>query len=152
LIRKKAERRTEMRYYETLYLINPNLADEDYRDVVAKFNNIIEKNKGVVAKVDEWGNKTLAYQVKKFDKGYYVLLQYCGAPGITAELHRELKLDDRVFKYQTVKLSDKVDPESLRPQADNAEERASEEAEPVVASNSEKEDGTENNQEGENDA
>ena len=107
-----------MRYYETLYLINPNLADEDYREVVIKFNDFVEKNKGVVIRVEEWGKKTLAYNVKKFDKGYYVLLQYCGEPVLIEKLQRDLKLDDRVLKYQTVKLSDNEDPEALKARAE----------------------------------
>ncbi len=69
-----------MRYYETLYIINPGLTEEDCKEVVTKFNDLVEKNGGVVTKVDEWGKKTLAYAVKKHDKGYYVLLQYCGEP------------------------------------------------------------------------
>jgi len=114
-----------MRYYETVYIINPNLGDDDYRDVVTKFNNLVEKNKGVVTKVDEWGEKTLAYDVKKFDRGYYVLLQYCGGPDITGVLKRDLGLDDRIIKYQTIKLSDDVDPASLKkvePDAEKAQE------------------------------
>ena len=107
-----------MRYYETLYIINPNLAEEDYRSVVAKFTDAVEKNKGVVTKVDEWGKKSLAYDIKKFDKGSYVLLQYCGEAGLTAELKRELGLDDRVLKYQTIKLSDNADLEKLKPKPD----------------------------------
>ena len=114
-----------MRYYETLYIINPNLADEDYRAVVAKFTDVVEKNGGVVTKVDEWGKKTLAYDIKKFDKGFYVLLQFCGEAGLTAELKRELGLDDRVLKYQTIKLSDNADLEKLKP------EPVPDEAEPV---------------------
>ncbi len=106
-----------MRYYETLYIVNPNLADEDREDVVAKFNGLIEKNKGVVIKVDEWGKKNLAYEVKKFDKGYYVLAQYCGESQIIAELKREFKLDERVIKYQTIKLSDSADPVIVRVEA-----------------------------------
>jgi small subunit ribosomal protein S6 len=107
-----------MRYYETLYIISPNLAEEDYRSVVAKFTDAVEKNKGVVTKVDEWGKKSLAYDIKKFDKGSYVLLQYCGEAGLTAELKRELGLDDRVLKYQTIKLSDNADLEKLKPKPD----------------------------------
>jgi len=107
-----------MRYYETLYIINPNLADEDYRAVVAKFTDAVEKNQGVVIKVDEWGKKTLAYDIKKFDKGFYVLLQFCGEAGLTAELKREMSLDDRILKYQTIKLSDNADLEKLKPEPD----------------------------------
>ena len=103
-----------MRYYETLYLINPDLAEDTYRDVVDKFNNLIEKNNGVTIKVDEWGKKTLAYDIKKFDKGYYVLLRYCGEPDLLAELRRYFKLDDRVLKYQSIKLSNNADPEALK--------------------------------------
>jgi small subunit ribosomal protein S6 len=103
-----------MRYYETLYIINPDLADDEYRDVVAKMNTLVEKEKGVIAKVEEWGKRTLAYKVKKFDKGSYVLLQYCGESGIVEQLKREMSLDDRVLKYQTIKLSDRADPEALK--------------------------------------
>lgn len=116
-----------MRYYETLYLINPNLADDDYNEVVTKFNDFVEKNKGVIVKVDEWGKKTLAYEVKKFDKGYYVLLSYCGEPDLISLLKREFKLDERILKYQTVKLSDNEDPEALKQQS-GAPEKVVEEA------------------------
>ena len=91
-----------MRYYETLYLINPNLSEEAYQDTLTKFSDLVDKNNGVVVKVDEWGKKSLAYQVKKFDKGFYVLLLYCGGPGITEELERAMRLDERVIKFQTV--------------------------------------------------
>jgi len=107
-----------MRYYETLYIINPDLPEDGYRKVVTKFTDLVEKNKGVVTKVDEWGIKTLAYEVKKFNRGSYVLLQYCGEPGVTAELKREMSLDDRLLKYQTIKLSDNADPEALKAEGD----------------------------------
>lgn len=127
-----------MRYYETLYIINPDLPDDDYRGVVTKFTDLVGKNKGVVTKVDEWGIKTLAYEVKKFNKGSYVLLQYCGEPGITAELKREMSLDDRLLKYQTIKLSDNADPEALKAEGDQGKgeiEGTAETAEETSAEN-----------------
>ncbi|MFH1349797.1 MAG: 30S ribosomal protein S6 [Pseudomonadota bacterium] len=102
-----------MRHYETIYIINPDLADEDYREVLKKFLELVENHKGAVVKVEEWGKQRLAYLVKKFDRGSYVLMGYCGWPPLTQELERELKLDDRVIKYQTVKLADNVDPQAL---------------------------------------
>lgn len=102
-----------MRHYETLFIVNPDLAEEEYKDVLKKFNDLIEKKRGVFVKQDEWGKQRLAYLVKKFDHGSYVLLDYCGEPGMTAELERDLKLDDRVLMYQTVKLADDVDPQAL---------------------------------------
>jgi small subunit ribosomal protein S6 len=149
-MRRKTERGLHMRYYETLYLINPNIADEDYREVVNKFNSFVEKNKGVVIKVDEWGKKTLAYNVKKFDKGYYVLLQYCGEPVLIEKLQRDLKLDDRVIKYQTVKLSDNEDPEVLKARAEEGKSKATEATETEGEIDSEKEAETGDYNEGEN--
>ena len=102
-----------MRHYETIFIINPELTDEDYRAVLSKFNTLVEKLKGVMIKVEEWGKQRLAYTVKKFDRGSYVLFNYCGEPGVPAEFERDLKLDDRVIKYQTVKLADSADPEEL---------------------------------------
>ena len=116
-----------MRYYETIYIINPDLSDDENKAIIAKFNDLIEKQKGVIIKVDEWGSRTLAYAIKKFNKGYYVLLQYCGEGNIIAEIERNLKLDERILQYQTVKLSDDIDPEELKAKAE--EEKQEEEAE-----------------------
>ena len=102
-----------MRHYETIYIANPDLSEEAYKDLLTKCSGIIEKNKGVMVKVEEWGNTRLAYQVRKFDKGSYVLLDFCGTPGLTNRLEREMKLDERVLKFQTVKLAENVDPEEL---------------------------------------
>ena len=102
-----------MRHYETIFIINPGINEEDYKGVVKKFSELVEKQKSVPIRVEEWGTQRLAYRVGKSDKGAYVLLNYCAEPGATAELERELKLDDRVLLYQTVKLADHVDPQEL---------------------------------------
>jgi small subunit ribosomal protein S6 len=105
--------RGRMRQYETIYIVNPNLGEEEYREVMKRYNNLIEKNKGVIVKTEEWGVQRLAYDLKKLDKGSYVLTNFCGDPGLTAELERDLKLDDRILKFQTIKLADEVDPQEL---------------------------------------
>jgi len=102
-----------MRHYETIFIINPGVTEEDYKGVVKKFSELVEKQKSVPIRLEEWGTQRLAYRVGKSDKGAYILLNYCGEPGVTAELERELKLDDRVLLYQTVKLADDVDPQEL---------------------------------------
>jgi small subunit ribosomal protein S6 len=102
-----------MRHYETIYIVDPNLGDEEYRELTGKFNSLIENQKGVVIKTKEWGKQRLAYVVKKFNYGFYVLIDFCADPGVTSELERSLKLDDRILKYQTVKISDRADPEEL---------------------------------------
>ena len=113
-----------MRHYETIYIVNPNLADEEYKEAVKKFNSLVEKKKGIIVKVQEWGKQRLAYEVKKFDKGSYVMMDYCGETEITAELERDLKLDDRVLMCQTIKLANKVDPQELILKAKEAEKES----------------------------
>ena len=102
-----------MRRYETIYIVNPNLEADSLREVVTKFSDLTKKLKGYTVKVNEWGKRKLAYEVKRFDKGHYVVLDFCGLPEIVKELERNLKLDDRVLKYLTVKIDEDVDPEDL---------------------------------------
>jgi small subunit ribosomal protein S6 len=115
-----------MRQYETIYIVNPNLDVDSVKEVIAKFSDLIKRLRGSIVSVNEWGKKKLAYEVKRFDKGYYVVLNFCGVPGIVRELERNLKLDDRVLKYQTVKISEDVDPEDLVKKGQAKEEKAEE--------------------------
>jgi len=96
-----------------VYIINPNLDTESLNEVVAKFSDIITKLKGYVLKVNEWGKRKLAYEVRQFDKGYYVLCDFCGDSKTVNELEKNLKLDDRVLQYITVKIDEDVDPQEL---------------------------------------
>jgi len=128
----RGERR--MKHYETIFIINPNLGDEEYGEVLSKFRDLIDKSKGVIVKVDEWGKQKLAYRLKKFDSGVYVLVDYCGDPGLTVELDRNLKLDERILKYQTVKLADKADPEALVREELEASEKRPKKAAGVTSS------------------
>ena len=113
-----------MRHYETIYIINPNLGEEEYQGVLGKFSAFIEENKGVIIKTREWGKQRLAYLIQKFNYGSYVLIEYCADSGLTAGLERAFKLDDRILKCQTVKLSDKADPEALLQKEKDALEKS----------------------------
>ena len=109
-----------------IYIINPNLENESLSEVVDKFSDIIIKLKGYVVKVSQWGKKKLAYEVKKFDKGYYVVCDFCGDPATVNELERNLKLDDRVLQYITVKIDEDVDLEELMSREQQQEKVAEE--------------------------
>ena len=116
-----------MRHYETIYIVNPNQSDEDYREIRDRCIDLLEKKKSVIIKIQDWGKQRLAYNVQKFNYGSYVLVDFCAEPGVTAELERNLKLDDRVLKYQTVKIADKADPEALLQQEEAKREILAEE-------------------------
>jgi small subunit ribosomal protein S6 len=113
-----------MRHYETIYIVRPNVSDDDYAEVVNKFRGILESHKGIIIKVDEWGKQKLAYMIKKNDKGFYVRNEYCGSPDLIGFFERNLKLDERILKYQTVKLDEDVDPETLLVSKDDVGEKS----------------------------
>lgn len=121
-----------MRLYESLYLVKPDLAEEEYGQIREKFQKLISRNGGVLVKEDVWGKRELAYPVQKYMQGYYVLLNYAGMPGISAKLEREFRLDERVMKYHTIKLSERYISEGEEEQkmevlAASVEETSSEE-------------------------
>ena len=102
-----------MNHYETIYIVNPTLDDDSLKEAIDKFSDLIKKLKGYIVKVNEWGKRKLAYEVKRFDKGYYVVLDFCALPKMVTELERNLKLDDRILKYITVKIDENVDLKDL---------------------------------------
>lgn len=102
-----------MNHYETIYIVNPTLDDDSLKEAIDKFSDLIKKLKGSIVKVNEWGKRKLAYEVKRFDKGYYLVLDFCALPKMVTELERNLKLDDRILKYITVKIDENVDPKDL---------------------------------------
>lgn len=102
-----------MRHYELIYIVNPNLNDEDFRELVKRYNSTIETLNGIIIKTQEWGKQRLAYRIKKFYNGVYVYVEFCAENESIAEIERNLKLDDNILKFQTVKLADQADPEEL---------------------------------------
>ncbi len=102
-----------MRRYETLFIVDPELSDDGLKEVAEKFKDIILADKGHIIKYDEWGKRKLAYPVRKREYGFYILLDYCGPSDIVNELERNMRIDERVLKYITVKLSDSFDMEDL---------------------------------------
>jgi len=93
-----------MNFYESLFIINPALDDTEVGKVVGKIEEFIKKGGGEILKVDNWGKKKLAYEVKKQKKGYYILLNFRIKPGIIGELERNLRLTDPVIKFLIIRL------------------------------------------------
>lgn len=101
-----------MRKFETLLLISPELAADARDELLASLAGVIEREQGQIVTTDHWGMRDLAYPVKKQMRGYYVRLEYV-APGETvAELERNIRINDGVFKFITVKLEE--EPEAAK--------------------------------------
>jgi len=93
-----------MRRYETIIIVRPGASTEDELNaIIDKFTGIIKEHGGSVAAVDKWGLKKLAYLIKKEQQGSYVFYSYESAPAGVKEMERQLRIDDRILKYLTVK-------------------------------------------------
>jgi small subunit ribosomal protein S6 len=113
-----------MRRYETVFIVTPDSSEEELQAVADKFRGVITGMNGKVAAYDEQGKKSLAYNIKKQSKGYYVLMDYLGHADVVAELERNMRLDDRILKYLTVKLVDQVDPATVEAEKPKSKKEA----------------------------
>jgi small subunit ribosomal protein S6 len=94
--------------YELTYVISGVVQQNQVDDIVRKVNHLIESNDGDVLEVDEWGNQRLAYEIDRKRSGYYVNM-YFKAPGSLIErLERELKINDDVLRYLTLRMDAKM--------------------------------------------
>ena len=83
--------------YECMYILNPNLGEEEYAAVVEKFKALVEAN-GTLDEMEEMGKRKLAYEINYLSEGYYVLVKFTSGPEFPAELDRVLGITDGVIR------------------------------------------------------
>jgi small subunit ribosomal protein S6 len=127
-----------MRRYETVFIVNPELSEDQRQPLFDKLNGLVPEDQGMLVKLDEWGSKRLAYVIKKHTRGYYVLMDFCGDGALVKEIERNLRLDDRVLKYMTVLKDETVDLEAVKAEMEAATiEAANKEAATIEAAKKE---------------
>jgi small subunit ribosomal protein S6 len=100
------------REYETIYILRPDSTTDVIGQVNQKARGVIETGGGTIIKIDNWGKRKLAYEVRKQLKGVYLFFSYLGSAGLVEELERNLRLTDSVIRYYSVKIAENVDPAS----------------------------------------
>jgi small subunit ribosomal protein S6 len=123
------------RMYETIIIVQPELGDDELKGLSAKIQEIISSMKGDFKRLEDWGVRKLAYPINKFVRGRYYYLRFDGDAPLIAELERRLRLDDKVVRYQSVKLETDTVAAAVAAKAEEpevpAEAEASVEAESV---------------------
>ena len=89
--------------YESIYIINPEVEEQGIKELVEKFNTLIETEGGKVSETQEWGLKRLAYPIQKKEQGYYILVNFEAKPESIVELERVYKITDSVLKFITIR-------------------------------------------------
>ncbi|MDZ4677266.1 MAG: 30S ribosomal protein S6 [Oligoflexia bacterium] len=100
----------ETRNYETVFITNPNAAETKVQDIKNRNQQIIENHNGKILNLDDWGKKKMAYAINKEPKGHYFCLTYSANNECVAEIERNMRINEEIFRFLTVKIDDKVDP------------------------------------------
>ncbi len=114
--------------YETMVVIRPDLDDPVTYAMVERFEGIITGNGGHILVRDDWGKRKLAYLIDKHQRGHYVLLSHLAPATLVSELERNIRNDDSVIRFMTVKMADDVDVATRIEQAALERERRAEAA------------------------
>ena len=83
--------------YETVFVLNPELSEDDTKALVEKFTGLISTH-GTIEKTDEWGKRKLAYPINYETEGYYVLINFACEESFPAELDRVINITDGVLR------------------------------------------------------
>lgn len=116
-----------MPFYESTFIARPDLSAQQAEALAARLAAIISQNGGAVAKTEYWGLRNLAYRIKKHRKGHYHMFALEAAPETVKELERNLRLEEDVLRYLTVKVDSlEVEPSPLAHSRGTREEKFSE--------------------------
>jgi len=94
-----------MNKYEVMFIVKP-AEEEAVEAVAAKFESLITSNGGTVDKIDRWGKRRLAYEIKDFNEGIYFVVYFTAPASVVAELERVMKITDEILRHMVVKQED----------------------------------------------
>ncbi|HNN91920.1 MAG TPA: 30S ribosomal protein S6 [Pseudomonadota bacterium] len=100
------------REYETIFILRPETNQEGITQVNTRVRGIIDGLGGRPLKLDNWGKRKLAYEIKKQLKGIYMYWRFLGSTGLVEEIERNLRMIDSVIRYYTVKVDEDVLPDT----------------------------------------
>ena len=93
-----------MKNYETVFILNPVLSEDQAKDTVDKFVKVLTKQKANIVNVEQWGLKKMAYPIQKKSTGFYNLIEFAAAPETVATLETEFRRDESVMRFLTTSL------------------------------------------------
>jgi small subunit ribosomal protein S6 len=94
------------RTYELMFIVRPDMADEDLDKLISTLQSVVPASGGTVQKVEKMGKRRLAYTVRRFHDGIYVLMVVEGGGPVIHELERRLRVTEPVIKFLTVRVDE----------------------------------------------
>jgi small subunit ribosomal protein S6 len=90
--------------YETVFILNPVLSQDQLNETVEKFKKILTDNGAIIVFENNWGLRKLAYPIQKKNTGFYYLVEFRSTGDVIAKLEVEYKRDERVMRFLTIAL------------------------------------------------
>jgi small subunit ribosomal protein S6 len=94
------------RTYELMFIVRPDMTEEDQGKLISTLESAVTSSNGQVKNVERMGKRRLAYKVRKFQDGIYILLTVEGSGGLIHELERRLRVTEPVIKFLTVRIDE----------------------------------------------
>jgi small subunit ribosomal protein S6 len=93
-----------MNQYETVFILTPVLSDDQMKEAVEKFKDILVKEGGEIINSENWGLKKLAYPIQKKSTGFYQLVEFNAEPAVVKKLELNFRRDERVIRFLTFRM------------------------------------------------
>ena len=94
----------ELRNDEMIIIISPEVPEENIEAVVDKVNKLITDKGGVISEVEQWGKRKLAYPIRRFAEGNYVLVQFTMKPESGRELEAKLRISEETLRHLLIRV------------------------------------------------
>lgn len=97
-----------MRKYETIIVIDSLLKSEEIKNIISRYERFISANGGIIESTQLWGKRRLAYEIKKRQYGFYVIIRFEAPPAMIKQLDREYRLNESLLRTSITKLDKKA--------------------------------------------
>ncbi len=109
--------------YETTFIVRVDVSDETQKNITEKFKGIIAAHGGELVHMENWGRRRLAYPISKETRGSYIYMVYTGDNKLVAELERNIRINEQIMRYLSVKIGDDFEPSKFQKHITPANQR-----------------------------
>ena len=93
-----------MSYYEHTFIVKQDLSENQNKKIIKKYESLINNNSGKIIKIEEWGLRNLAYEIKKSKRGFYIHIKFEAIGKTIEELEKAENIDETIIRFLTIKV------------------------------------------------
>lgn len=113
MVKKKIFKEIEHQFpkkYETLIILNPDIEETKFNQFLDKIKDIMSKNNAEFLNLEDWGTRKLSYDIKKLNRGKFIIVHFSAKGSFIQELERNLRISENCIRFQTVVFTKDIEP------------------------------------------